>query len=96
MSHLCPDRLPIRPLNGNTEDSDLGVLQESFHMEIYFHQSLLQALAEESIFSGMQEDMFGYEVLIKGRIDFFQEIGPARLQDSRDLPKSTLPIRNMM
>jgi hypothetical protein len=44
----------------------------------------------------MEEDVFGYEVLVEGRVKFLQVINPAGFENPDDFPQGTLPIGHVM
>ena len=57
---------------------------------------LFEVMAVKAVFSGMKEDLFGYEVLIEAGVEFFEKIGAPGFQDPTNLAEGGLPVRDVV
>ena len=61
-----------------------------------FGQCPSEVLTGKTIVFGVEENALGDDVLIKGRVEFFDVVGPGGLEDPGDFRKTPSPVRHMM
>jgi len=91
-----PLRFPGRCFDRDPQDAHHPYFEAMRQFQIPFAERLFEFPAVKAVFSGVKEDVFGYEVLIKTGVELFEKIDAAGFQNPGNLAEGGLPFRDVV